>query len=87
MKKATFVYRQKRFFQRNPSFRTGEIYLRWVKSLRGEIPLRGVRDGFHFTRGRSPRISPMALAVDFTAAGAAISLLLFQVPYDMMFMR
>jgi hypothetical protein len=25
----------------------------------------------------------MALAVDFTAAGAAISLLLFQVPYDM----
>jgi hypothetical protein len=29
----------------------------------------------------------MALAVDFTAAEAAISLLLFQVPYDMMFMR
>ena len=29
----------------------------------------------------------MALAVDFTAAGAAISQLLFQVPYDMMFMR
>ena len=49
----------------------------WVKSLRGEIPLRGVTDGFHFTRGRSPRISPKAPAFDFTAAGAAISLLFF----------
>jgi hypothetical protein len=36
-------------FQRNPSLRTGEISLRLVKSLGGEIPLRGVRDGFHFT--------------------------------------
>jgi hypothetical protein len=48
MKKAAFVYRQKRFFQRNPSLRTGEIHLRWVKSLGGEIPLRGVTDGFHY---------------------------------------
>ena len=53
-----------------------------VKSLRGEIPFRGVMDGFHFTRGRSPRISPTAKAVDFTAAEAAISLLLFHVSYD-----
>ena len=50
----------------------------WVKSLRGEIPLRGVTDGFHFTRGRSPRISPKAPDFDFTAAGAAISLLFFR---------
>ena len=39
---------------------------------------RGLTDGLHFTRGRSPRISPKAPAFDFTAAGAAISLLFFR---------
>jgi hypothetical protein len=39
-----------------------------VKSLRGEIPLRGVEDGFHFTVRQSRTISPKATAFDFTAA-------------------
>ena len=31
------------FFQLNPSWRTGEIHLRWMKSLRDEIRLRRVK--------------------------------------------
>ena len=35
------------FFQLNPPL-AGEIHLRWMKSLRDEIPIRGVmRGGFH----------------------------------------
>ena len=36
------------FFQLNPPL-AGEIHLRWMKSLRDEIPLRGMRGGgFNF---------------------------------------
>ena len=49
---------------------TDEIHLLWVKSPGGEIPLRGVKDGFHFTCGQSSKISPTASAVDFTVSEA-----------------
>jgi hypothetical protein len=39
----------------------------WVKSLRGEIPLRGERDGFHFTVSAANDFTCGA-AKDFTAA-------------------
>ena len=45
---------ERRFFQRNPSFRTGEIHILWVKSLRGEIPLRGERGRILFHRKAKP---------------------------------
>ncbi len=36
---------------------TGEIHLRCVKSMRDEIRLRRMTDGFHFTVRRSQTIS------------------------------
>ena len=64
-KKASFVYRQKTLFQRNPSFRTSEIHLWRVKSLCGEILLCRVKDGFHFTVRHSRTISLLNKTVRF----------------------
>ena len=45
------------FFQLNPPS-AEEIHLRWMKSLRDEIPLRGDRrGGFNFIWGGTPKIS------------------------------
>jgi hypothetical protein len=76
MKKASFVYRQRRFFQRNPSLRTGEIPLRGVKSLRGEIRWRGYWTDFISPLCASTKISPNR-RFDFTVAQATISLRLY----------
>jgi len=73
MKKVSFA-RKRDFFQRNPSLRTGEIRLAAGEiAFGGEIPLRGVKDGFHFTecasirfhQRRKPLISPRR-SRDFT---------------------
>lgn len=53
--------------------RTGEIHLCRVKSLRDEIPLRGVTDGSHFTVSVSERFHLRTKSEDFIAASAAIS--------------
>ena len=50
--------RKQCFFQLNPPL-AEEIHLRWMKSLRDEIPLRGKkRGGFNFIWGFSRRFHP-----------------------------
>jgi hypothetical protein len=59
-------------YQRNPPM-AEEIHLRWMKSLRDEIPLRGVRERISFIRSRKASISSEAVRRRFHPSLARIS--------------